>query len=88
MKRKRRQAWPSEQTEPITMFPDHIPLIELKLLQDAYGAVFIKRKSRVIQLTPAETPFRPDVKSILERVNRQRKKYAGGASYSREKSER
>ena len=68
------------------MFPDHNPLTELTLLQDSYSAVFNTRKFTGIELTPAGVAFRPDAKSILECVNRPRKKYAGSTSYSGEKS--
>lgn len=39
------------------MFPDHISPTELNLLQDDSGAVFITRKSKDIELTPAGAAF-------------------------------
>jgi DNA-binding transcriptional LysR family regulator len=49
-------------------------------LQDDYGAVFIKRKSRGIELTPAGIEFHRDVTLILDKLKGLRKKFAGAAA--------
>jgi len=49
------------------MFKDTFPH-RTEALTRRLDAVFIKRKSKRIELTPAEVAFRRDVESILERV--------------------
>jgi DNA-binding transcriptional LysR family regulator len=51
---------------------------EVKLLQDDYGAVFIKRKSKGIELTPAGVDFQRDAKIILEMLVLMKMKYRSG----------
>ena len=51
----------------------------LRVLQDAHGTTFIKRKRRGIELTVDGKAFRREVESILSRLSRLREKYASSA---------
>jgi DNA-binding transcriptional LysR family regulator len=59
---------------------------EMKLLQNDHGAVFLKRKSRGVELTADGTAFRREVESILSRMRALKTKHAFTVSSRRPKS--